>query len=532
MEYKTTIGLEIHIELATESKMFCSCGNDPDEREPNTNICPICLGYPGTLPVINKEAVQDVVKTALALRCEIAKDSFFERKNYFYPDLPKGYQISQYQAPLSRGGYLDIRVSSDSNDKKSKIQNSDVKMKRIRIERIHLEEDTGRLSHPEDKKYSLVDFNRAGVPLMELVTEPDIESAQEAREFVKELQMILRYLKVSNADMEKGQMRCEVNISLMSTNPITNNTNKDEKICEIGGCIRENSRLLGTKVEIKNLNSMRSMEKAIEFEEKRQAELLDKVESIVQETRGWHDTKEITFSQRSKEEAHDYRYFPEPDLPPLKIDSNFLDMLKAEIPELPNQRRERFIREYNLSNKEVELYVNQRDLGDYFEKVVSELREWMSSEYQAVVKEQEVKDLIKLASNYIATDLQAKLKESGSDFNEEKFLITPENFAEFLKMIYSGEMSSKIAKMVLSEMFKRGGDPSQIIEDKGWQQLTNESDIEQAVKDIIARNPKAVEDFKKGRQASLQFLVGQVMAETKGKAKPETVREILEKILA
>ncbi len=285
-------------------------------------------------------------------------------------------------------------------------------------------------------------------------------------------------------------------------------------------------------MEIKNLNSMRSMEKAIEFEEKRQAELLDKVESIVQETRGWHDTKEITFSQRSKEEAHDYRYFPEPDLPPLKIDSNFLDMLKAEIPELPNQRRERFIREYNLSNKEVELYVNQRDLGDYFEKVVSELREWMSSEYQAVVKEQEVKDLIKLASNYIATDLQAKLKESGSDFNEEKFLITPENFAEFLKMIYSGEMSSKIAKMVLSEMFKRGGDPSQIIEDKGWQQLTNESDIEQAVKDIIARNPKAVEDFKKGRQASLQFLVGQVMAETKGKAKPETVREILEKILA
>lgn len=284
MEYKPTIGLEVHAELKTKTKMFCDCKNDPKENRPNINICPICMGHPGTLPVINKKAVEFVIKTGLALNCKINEDTFFERKNYFYPDLTKGYQISQYQTPLTKDGYLDIKTD-----------NGQQTTKKIRINRVHLEEDTGKLLHPRGADYSLVDFNRVGVPLMELVTEPDISSAKEAGDFARELQLILRYLDVSNADMEKGQMRVEVNISLSKT------------------------KKLGTKVEIKNLNSVKSVEKSIEFEIKRQAELLNRGEKIVQETRGWHDIRQETFSQREKEESHDYRYFPEPDLPPLKI---------------------------------------------------------------------------------------------------------------------------------------------------------------------------------------------------------------------
>ncbi|MDD5552056.1 MAG: Asp-tRNA(Asn)/Glu-tRNA(Gln) amidotransferase subunit GatB [Candidatus Pacebacteria bacterium] len=284
MEYKTTIGLEIHAELKTATKMFCDCKNDPKETKPNVNICPICMGHPGTLPVINKKAVEFVIKTGLALNCKINEDTFFERKNYFYPDLTKGYQISQYQTPLTKDGYLDIKTDNEQQT-----------TKKIRINRVHLEEDTGKLVHPKGADYSLVDFNRVGVPLMELVTEPDISSAKEAGGFARELQLILRYLDVSNADMEKGQMRVEVNISLSKT------------------------KKLGTKVEIKNLNSVKSVEKSIKFEIKRQVELLNRGEKIVQETRGWHDIRQETFSQREKEESHDYRYFPEPDLPPLKI---------------------------------------------------------------------------------------------------------------------------------------------------------------------------------------------------------------------
>ena len=514
MKYSPTIGLEIHIELNTQSKMFCSCKNDSDEKTANTNVCPVCFGYPGTLPVANKEAIKKVIKTAMALNCEISADSFFERKNYFYPDLPKGYQISQYQAPLSKTGYLNL-----PNLKK-----------KIRIERIHLEEDTGRLAHPEGKNHSLVDFNRAGVPLMELVTEPDIGSAQESREFVKELRLILRYLNVSNANMEKAQMRVEVNISLRD---LKSNPEGVPRYCSgpYGARIENIKSELGTKVEIKNLNSVRSIEKAIEFEIKRQSELLDRGEQILQETRGWHDAKEITFSQRSKEKAHDYRYFPEPDLPPLKIDEGFLGMIKAEIIELPSQRRERFGKEYGLSAVEIELYANQKDLGDYFEKVISELQEWIASEQQAIAGEQETRALIKLASNYISTDLQAILKESAIDFSEKNFKITAENFAEFLKMIFLGEISSKIAKMLLGEMFVKGGDPSQIIRENSWEQVNDEAEIEVAVEDVIKENSKAAEDYKKGKQTSLQFLVGQVMTKTKGKAIPELVKKVLEKLL-
>ncbi len=534
MEHKPTIGLEIHIELATKSKMFCDCWNNSDETHPNVNVCPVCMAHPGTLPVINKEAVKKTLKTALALNCKIERQSFFERKNYFYPDLPKGYQISQYQVPLSKKGFLNLPPHQTDTERQSRpIGQNPISVwcgglaggKKIRIERIHLEEDTGKLIHPPKKDYSLVDFNRAGVPLMELVTEPDIESSREAGEFIRLLQLILRYLGVSGANMEKGEMRAEVNISL-----------------------RDSNSKLGTKVEIKNLNSIKAVEKAIEYEIKRQGKILDDGDKIVQETRGWHDKKEITFSQREKEEAHDYRYFPEPDLPPLKISEKFLKEIKSEIPELPSKRKERFHQEYQLSEKEIGLFVSHKDLGEYFEKVVSELRDWVKTKKPEIEKnEKEFQRLIKLTSNYIASDLQSLLKEaavSPTDLSEAKdkegsvipgegedFLISPENFAEFLSMIYTGEISSKIAKTVLKEMFGTSKDPSQIIEEKGLQQITDKGEIERVIQEVIEKNPKPVEDYKKGKETALQFLVGQVMAQTKGKANPQTVNEILKKLL-
>jgi len=463
------------------------------------------MGHPGTLPVINKNAVKEVVKTGIALNCEIQKDTYFERKNYFYPDLPKNYQISQYTAPLSRNGFLDINFLDESGKLFSK---------RVRITRIHLEEDTGKLIHPEGANYSLIDFNRAGIPLMELVTEPDIVSSLEAKEFVKKLQLILRYLGVSDADMEKGQMRVEVNISLMDKK-----SNDDKEV------------QLGTKVEIKNLNSIRAVEKAIEYEIKRQSELLSRGEKIIQETRGWHDKKEITFSQREKEESHDYRYFPEPDLSPFSLDEEFLEEIKKEIPELPDQRRERFMEEYYLSKKEVEIYVSQKDLGDYFEKVISELRNWVKEKkFKKEIKEDELKRIIKLASNYISSDLQGLLKEK-QQVDYKDFPITPENFAEFVSMIYLGEISSKIAKTLLREMFELKKDPSQIISEKELKLISDQNQIKELIKRVIKENEKAVSDYKKGKESALQFLVGQVMRLSKGKAEPGAVQRILKELL-
>jgi aspartyl-tRNA(Asn)/glutamyl-tRNA(Gln) amidotransferase subunit B len=478
MELIPKIGLEIHIELKTRSKMFCSCKNDPDEKHPNINICPVCLGHPGTLPVINREAVRKTIKTGLALNCEISRHTFFERKNYFYPDLPKGYQISQYSTPICKNGFLEIDG------------------KKIRIRRVHLEEDTGRLIHEKD--YSLVDFNRAGVPLMELVTEPDIESPKEARKFAEELQLILRYLDVSDADMEKGQMRVEANISLSSKKGV-----------------------LGTKVEIKNLNSFKAVEKALEYEIERQRKILESGKKVIQETRGWDPAREITFSQREKEEAQDYRYFPEPDLPPLEITQEMVDEIRAEIPELPRQKRERFKKEYNLDEKSIEIFVKNKDFGEYFEKVVSE--------FTPNLPKEKLLRLIKLATNYLTTDLLGLLK--GASVSGEDFLITPENFAEFIELIDEGKISSKIAKIVLEEMFRTGADPSQIIEEKGLVLITDEAEIEKIVYQVISENQKAVSDFKKGKENALEFLIGQVMRKTKGKANPKIAKEILTRIL-
>jgi aspartyl-tRNA(Asn)/glutamyl-tRNA(Gln) amidotransferase subunit B len=503
MKYQPTIGLEIHIELNTKSKMFCSCPNDPEEKRPNFNICPICTGQPGTLPVINKEAVEKVIKTGLALNCQIPEYSKFDRKNYFYPDLPKGYQISQYDMPLCKEGFLEI----DS--------------KRIKIRRIHLEEDTGKLIHPEGKNYSLVDFNRAGIPLMELVTEPDLDSAKEAREFVKELQLILNYLKVSEANMEKGQMRVEANVSLgigrvkgIETN------NKGQEM-----------RKLGTKVEIKNLNSLRSVEKAIDYEIKRQEKILEAGKKVSQETRGWDEKKEITFPQREKEEAHDYRYFPEPDLPILHLGTpDYLNYLKNQIPELPQQKRERFKKEYNLPIQDIKVFVANPELSYFYEETMSELRNWLKEiEFKNEIEEEEFFKLAKLASNYIITDLQGKLE--GISIKSPDFLITPENFAELISLLYKAKISSKTAKIILEEMFSKGKDPSQIIEDRGLALITDELEIEEIIKKVLLENQKAVSDYKRGKEASLQFLIGQVMAQSKGKADPEKVNKLLKKLI-
>ncbi|MBZ9577807.1 Asp-tRNA(Asn)/Glu-tRNA(Gln) amidotransferase subunit GatB [Patescibacteria group bacterium] len=486
MKYNPIVGLEIHVELKTKSKMFCSCKNDPNERHPNVNICPICTAQPGSLPVINGEAVRKTIKTGLALNCKIPETSKFDRKNYFYPDLPKGYQISQYDKPFCKNGYLEIGE------------------KKIRITRVHLEEDTGRLIHSGDS--SLVDFNRAGIPLMELVTEPDLNSAKEARRFAEELQLILRYLGVSDADMEKAQLRVEVNISLSQ------------------------GQKLGTKVEIKNLNSFRAVERAIDYEVERQTEILDKGKKVVQETRGWDETKGITVSQREKEEAHDYRYFPEPDLPTLHLDKKFIQEIKVEIPELPQQRRGRLAQEYNLDEKSIEIFTFYKYLGEYFEKVMSELRNWVKEiETKEKVGKEEFLELTKFAVNYIITGLQGLLKRAS--VIEGDFLITPENFAEFVTLIYEGRISSKIAKTVLEEMFKTGADPSHIIEEKGLTQLTDTGEIEKIIKEVISKNPKAIKDYKKGKENALQFLVGQVMAATRGRAKPDTVQQLLKKFL-
>ncbi|MFN7088452.1 MAG: Asp-tRNA(Asn)/Glu-tRNA(Gln) amidotransferase subunit GatB [Candidatus Paceibacteria bacterium] len=526
MNFEPVIGLEIHVQLKTKTKMFCDSKNDPDEKHPNINICPICVGQPGTLPTINLEAVKKTILLGLALNCKIAGYTFFERKNYFYPDLPKGYQISQYQAPLCTGGLLEISTSNNFAVKNPKFQNPNDKSnsnsqdskRRVRIRRIHLEEDTGRLLHSPDGKYSLIDFNRAGVPLLELVTEPDLRSGEEVRRFGEEIQLILRYLGISDADMQKGQLRVEVNISLSQKSEVR--SKKPEK-------------KLGAKVELKNINSFKFAEQAVNYEIKRQTELLERGKKVIQETRGWDEVRQRTFSQRTKEESHDYRYFPEPDLPPLRIADGDIDLeeIRRMLVELPQQRRERFKKLYNLPEHDVEVLTVNKQLGDYFEKVVSELKAW-----EKILKQRRsseiTKKLVKLAANYLITELPKLLYERGIGMEGIEYIkITPENFAEFIARIYHQEVSSSAAQVLLKEMFETGEEPRVIIERKDLAQVSGVEELTRAVKETIDENPKPVEDYKKGKKESLQFLIGLVMKKTKGKANPQMTREILEKEL-
>jgi len=498
MKYVPTIGLEIHMELKTQTKMFCGCLNNSEEREPNKNVCPVCLAHPGALPVANLDAIRAVLKIGMALNGQIAEISKFDRKNYFYPDLPKAYQISQYDQPFVQNGYLEIDLPLESS--------SDLPLKKkIRITRVHLEEDTGKLIHSEDGKNTFVDFNRAGVPLAELVTEPDISNGYEAQRFAEELRSILRYLGVANADMEKGELRCEVNISMAL----------------------EGADKYGTKVEIKNLNSFRSVGQSIEYEINRQTKVLEEGGKIIQETRGWDEIKGETFSQRKKEEAHDYRYFPEPDLLPMAPKEMFdMEELQRELPELPEAKRLRFMKEFGLKFKEVESLTYEPYTADFFEQIVSELDVFERTSGERREKR------IKLAYNYFANDFKYMMTGLSLWIKHDKLKVSQKNFAHFIDFVDKNMISSAAAKIVLSEMFNNGTDAEDIIKEKNLLQVSDGKDLEVFVQQAIKQNQTVVEEFKKGKENALQFLVGKCMALSNGKANPRVIQELLRKNLS
>ena len=463
--YKATIGLEVHAELKTKTKVFCACVNSADEVRPNVNICPVCMGHPGTLPVLNKEAVKHVLKVGYSIGANIADFTEFDRKNYFYPDIPKGYQISQYKYPLVSGGELAG----------------------VKITRVHLEEDTARSTH-DTGDCSLVDFNRAGVPLMELVTEPVIHSAEQASAFAKELQLLLRYLGVGDANMEKGEMRVEANISVSQTDKF------------------------GTKTEVKNLNSFKVVEKAISYEIKRQIALLESGEKVIQETRGWDEAGQKTYSQRIKEDSHDYRYFPEPDLPKLKLSeiTEFKkEALEKELGELPWQKRKRLQKNFTLKAEDAEIFVQSKELSDYFELVVEPFKENSK--------------LVKLSTNYMLSDYLGLLKNDTSGATISK--IPPGNFSKLMQMVGDNKLSSRGAKDTLLALFTDGGDPEKIANEKGLIQKSDEGELMKVVLAVVEANPNAVADYRSGKESALQFLIGQGMKATRGGANPDVLKK-------
>lgn len=496
MNYDLIIGLEIHTALKTESKMFCGCSNLPAE-EPNTTVCPICLGHPGTLPLANRKAVEWTVLLGLALNCKINRRSKFDRKNYFYPDLPKGYQISQYDLPFAYDGFLK------ANDH------------RIDITRIHLEEDTGKLSHPDKKDYSLVDFNRAGTPLVEMVTEPVIRDAATAKAFCQRYQQILRYLSISNADMEKGEMRCEANVSLQR---------KGSWIYKQGQILPKGSQVLNPKVELKNINSFKSLEKAIEFEVHRQSALLDQGRAILAETRGWNDSKNETVSQRLKESSADYRYFPEPDIPPIVIDDAWFARIKSQLGELPEAKEDRFRSEYGLSEYDARTLVLDEGLAGFFEHVMSELRACVEDNQDSW--ERQDKTLAKLAANWLLNEYSKLLKEKSQTVTDCP--VSAENFAELLLLISASKINSSAGQQILGEMFKQGGEATAIMRNLGLEQMDDEAALVTAIREVIADKPLQAAEYRAGKTALLQFFIGQVMAKTKGKANPELLKKLLQ----
>lgn len=479
MKYETVIGLEVHAQLLTESKIFCGCSTRFGDK-PNGNTCPVCMGFPGVLPVLNKKVVEFTIRTGLATHCEIAHYSRWARKNYFYPDLPKGYQISQYELPLCRNGYIDIEANGTK--------------KRIRLTRIHMEEDAGKNIHDVRGDYSLVDLNRTGVPLLEIVSEPDIRNTEETGRYLKSLRAILQYLEVCDGNMEEGSFRCDANISVRP----------------------EGSTPLGVKTELKNMNSFKAVEKALEYEIRRQIEALSAGDKLTQETRLWDADQEVTRSMRSKEDAHDYRYFPDPDLLPLVIDEKWIDEIKSNLPELPEERRGRFVSAYGLPLYDAELLTSRRDVADYFEAAVK------------------VHSNPKAISNWVMGDLFRVIKERKLD--EQLCIatwpITPEDLARMVRMIDEGKISGRMAKALFEDMLKTGDSPEKIVREKGLEQVTDLTSIEKTVDQVLAAHSQQVSDYRAGKEQVFGFLVGQVMKVTQGRANPKKVNDILQKKLA
>jgi len=468
MPYEIVIGLEVHLQLNTKSKVFCGCSTDFGST-PNTQTCPVCLGFPGSLPVLNRRALELGAKVAIALNCQIAKKIKFDRKNYFYPDLPKDYQISQFDHPLAQRGKLAI-IAGETE-------------KNIRVRRVHLEEDTGKLFHQKDS--SLIDFNRCGIPLLEIVSEPDMNSPEEAYLYLTALKSILEYLDVSDCNMEEGSLRCDANISLR---------NKGDKE-------------LGTKTEIKNMNSFKGVRLALEYEAKRQADLLEKGQRIIQETMLYNVEKGVTEPMRSKEEAHDYRYFPEPDLVPFDFEESLLNAIEKDIPELPEPKKNRFIKDYRLSNYDAAIMASDKNTADYFERCAA------------------LYENPKTITNWIMGDVSAYMKDNNVSIKDLN--LKPENLSSMLKMIDSNIITGKIAKTLLIEAIQTGKDPEKLVKEKGLEQISDIGLLEAATGSVIAENPKSAEDFKNGKDNAIMFLVGKVMQKTKGRANPNKVNEML-----
>jgi aspartyl-tRNA(Asn)/glutamyl-tRNA(Gln) amidotransferase subunit B len=479
MKYETIIGLEVHAQLLTDSKIFCGCSTRFGE-DPNSNTCPVCLGMPGVLPVLNRKVVELTIKAALAANCQIVRYSQFARKNYFYPDLPKGYQISQYELPIARGGYIELEMDHGQSKKK------------IDLNRIHMEEDAGKLLHELDgvsADHSYVDFNRTGVPLIEIVSEPHLNTPEEACEYLRILRSMLQYLEVCDGNMEQGSFRCDANISLRPKGAL----------------------VLGTKVEIKNMNSFRNVMRALEYEIGRQSSLLESGEKILQETRLWDVNQGITESMRSKEQAHDYRYFPDPDLVPLIIDDAWIDEIRSTLPELPREKKERFIREYNIPEYDANILIETRPLADYFEECIKSFAQ------------------PKTISNWIMGDV---LRHVTDTRQVADFAATPQHLGEMLKLIDNGTISGKIAKTVFEDMAASGKMPQEIVAEKGLVQVSDEGALEKAIKEVLNAHADQVEQYRQGKEKVFGFMVGQVMKTTKGKANPQVVNELLKKMLA
>lgn len=479
MKYEAVIGLEVHTELRTATKIFCSCKTSFG-AEPNTNVCPVCLGLPGVLPVLNKKVLEFAVRTGLALNCEISRYSKFDRKNYYYPDLPKNFQTSQYDLPICEHGHLDIEV--------------DGKKSTVRITRAHMEEDAGKLVHHgtsiTDSDYSLVDYNRTGTPLLEIVSEPDIRSAKEAVAYMEKLRAILQYCGVSDCKMEEGSLRCDANVSVRPVG----------------------QKELGTKTEIKNINSFRGVERAIEYEAMRQAQLLEDGGTVVQETRTWDEKEGVTKSMRKKEEANDYRYFPEPDLVPFTVSDEYIEEIRKTLPELPDARKARYMASYGLAAYDADYLTNDKDRADYFEAMVAAGAE------------------PKEAANWLMGDFAKLLSRDNLEMKAAP--VQAAAMADLLKLIAKGTISGKIAKQVFAEMWTSGKDPETIVKEKGLVQISDTGALEELAAKVIAANPQSVADFKAGKKKAVGFLMGQIMKETKGKANPQVVNGILTKMLS